>query len=217
MPMPMKLVPIGATFGFLTVIEHLSEGRYRWRCLCVCGESCDRSGTDLRTNGDRQSCGCKRRESQALGKTTHGMSGTPEHRAWKNVINRCENPRSDHWEWYGGKGIKVCARWRHSFENFYADMGPRPSDEHSIERVDTDKNYGPENCIWATTSVQSRNRSDNHVITFDGRTQVLQDWAAETKISRTVIRKRLNRGWPVGRALTEPVQFSPRWHGKRAS
>ncbi len=213
MPMPLKLIPIGTVFGTLTVLKHVGKGF--WECACICGNTCLRNGHELRRS-KLVSCGCQRRASQARGKTTHGMSGTPEHRAWKNLINRCENTNCDHFEWYGKKGIKVCARWRHSFENFYADMGPRPSALHSIEREDLDKDYAPDNCVWATSDVQSRNRSDNRWIEFRGERKVLNDWETSTGLGRGVIRRRLEKGWSVERALTEPVQYVERWHGKDA-
>lgn len=91
-----------------------------------------------------------------MGKVTHGMFGTPIYKVWGTMVQRCTNPNAPHWERYGGRGIKCCARWL-VFANFYEDMGPRPSDKHSIDRIDNDGHYEPSNCRWATKSEQNQN------------------------------------------------------------
>jgi len=91
----------------------------------------------------------------------HGMSRSPEYRAWQLMKNRCTNPRDKRWEHYGGRGIRVCERWATSFPTFFLDMGPRPSDKHSLDRIDVNLDYSPANCRWATQTQQQRNRSNN--------------------------------------------------------
>lgn len=195
----------GQRFGRLVVIER--AGDYlpvTWRCRCDCGATCVGQGLLLR-DGRKRSCGCLRRENTAAMSRTHGQRHTPEYHIWLSIIQRCHNPNNPTYHHYGGRGIVVCDRWRESFENFYADMGPRPKmarlREHSIERVDNDGAYAPDNCRWATYTAQSRNRRNNRQITFRGVTRTVTDWEKETGLS---VRLRLNAGWSVERALTEP-------------
>ncbi len=125
----------------------------------------------------------------------------PEHNAWRAMIDRCNN-RPD----YAGRGITVCTRWRRSFANFLADMGPRPSPRHSIDRYpDNDGDYTPSNCRWATASQQQRNTRQNHILRIDGRSQSLRAWADESGIKYDVIRIRLRDGWSAKRAVFTPI------------
>lgn len=116
---------------------------------------------------------------------------------------RCSNPRSIVWPLYGGRGITVCRRWK-AFEAFFADMGPRPSPHHTIERKDNCGDYTPSNCIWATRKQQMNNQRNNHIITFLGKTQTLAQWVDE--LHMPALRVRLGRGWSVQRAFTQPLQ-----------
>jgi hypothetical protein len=118
---------------------------------------------------------------------------------------RCSNPNTDRYEHYGGRGIAICERWQ-SFEDFYADMGPRPSPKHSIDRIDVDGDYEPGNCRWATPAEQARNKRSNLMLTHDGRTQTITEWARETRIPLMTISRRLKSGWPVDRALSPVVR-----------
>jgi hypothetical protein len=122
---------------------------------------------------------------------------------------RCENTNTRSYPNYGGRGISVCTRWRDSFETFLADMGPRPSSTHSIDRIDNEGNYEPGNCRWATVDIQANNKRRTIVLTFDGRTQPLTAWASEVGIARDTLNARLRSyGWDVERALTTPVTRS---------
>ncbi len=117
---------------------------------------------------------------------------------------RCEDPKNQSFARYGGRGISVCERWQ-KFENFLEDMGLRPKGT-SINRRNNDGNYEPENCEWATNEVQQNNRSDNHTLTLNGRTQTMAMWARETGLAWTTIKARINQlGWPVEKALTQGV------------
>jgi hypothetical protein len=138
----------GLRFGRLTVIERV-EGRHTlWRCQCSCGnEIIVRSGS-LRA-GTTRSCGCFSNESRSERMTTHGMSKTPLYFVWNTMIQRCHRPSSPSWADYGGRGIKVAKRWR-TFQNFYEDMGDRPSPQHTLERINNSKGYEPGNVKWAT-------------------------------------------------------------------
>jgi hypothetical protein len=138
------------------------------------------------------------------GRKTHGLRGTPEYNAWVHIRHRCNNPKDRYFAIYGGRGIRVCDRWLgpSGLANFIADMGPRPSKLHSIDRVNNDGNYEPGNCRWATIGEQCRNRRTTRLLTFNGITQCMTDWAAQVGISRQVIFRRLKEGWDVGDALT---------------
>lgn len=134
-----------------------SWGRARWICRCSCGKVRSVSGGAL-TSGASRSCGCYAREVIGDQKRTHGMSrGTCEYRAWIAMKQRCSNRRLVCWKNYGGRGIKVCKRWRRSFVAFFSDMGKRPTGR-SLDRRNNDGNYSPGNCRWATVATQNRNQ-----------------------------------------------------------
>lgn len=139
------------------------------------------------------------------GKLKHGDSRkTPEYFAWQNMRARCNNPNHPSYLPYGGRGITICERWA-DYANFLADMGRRPGPGYSLERIDNNGPYSPENCRWATDPEQRRNTRKTRFLTFDGRTQCLTDWAAEIGISLDGLRARLQSGMSAEEALTRPV------------
>jgi len=155
----------GRTFGKLVAINRVesdTRGQACWRCLCACGTYAVVPAARLLSGGAR-SCGCARREMLAQGRARlrhgHARKGraSAEYRIWTGLHTRCFNPKAQNYRHYGGRGITICARWE-SFENFLADMGPRPTPLHSIERKNNDGNYEPDNCAWATQSEQCKNR-----------------------------------------------------------
>lgn len=198
----------GNRYGRLLVKEVIPN-KTLWLCECDCGNSISVSGTRLRV-GDTRSCGCLRREVTAarakVEHRTHGLTGTPEYRVWNAMRNRCRNPKRRDWANYGGRGIRVCERWD-DFEVFLADMGPRPLGT-SIDRIDVHGDYEPGNCRWATPRQQSRNKRTSLMIEFGGRTQCLSAWAEELGMCKQVLLYRIRSGWPVDKALTEPVRNS---------
>lgn len=209
-PLPPRARDLtGEMHGRLTVTGFAGRdhrGKLCWQCRCACGgETAVRY--DQLVSGHTRSCGCLSSEKTAARTRTHGMSRArgPEYVAWSNMMQRCTNPRYKWWKNYGGRGIAVCERWR-LFENFYADMGERPGKGYSIERKDNDLGYFPGNCVWATPKEQLRNTRRNQFITFQGLTLCREDWAIRQGLSREAIRKRLQLGWSVERALTEPIQ-----------
>lgn len=137
-------------------------------------------------------------------KRTHGMSGTPIYLVWIDMVRRCTKPNHHAFRLYGGRGITVCNRWL-AFENFFADMGDRPSPEHSIDRKENDKGYSPNNCRWATSIEQSNNRSTNRFVTYEGKTQTVTEWAREKGFWKSTLRYRLNHGVPIDQ-LFKPVR-----------
>jgi hypothetical protein len=148
---PEELPKPGDVFGRLTVLyksrlqRKRGESSTRFTCLCSCGKKTRGQFWNLR-KGLKKSCGCLQRDSTR----THGMTKSPELTCWKNMIQRCLNPKSPAWEGYGGRGITVCGRWLCSFPKFLEDMGKRPSRRHSLERTNVNGNYEPGNCKWAT-------------------------------------------------------------------
>lgn len=177
------------------------------RCRCDCGNERIIRLYSLKI-GDTQSCGCLQRERISerarKGNVRHGNARgnkrTPEYCAWVAARHRCSNPKDKRYEHYGGRGITVCDRWN-SFENFLADMGPRPEGT-SIERKDNDGNYEPGNCIWADIATQARNKRNNRYYDFRGQRMIVADIARAVGINVRNLRRRLdNLNWPLERAI----------------
>lgn len=132
----------------------------------------------------------------------HGKVKTIEYRAWSSMNGRCHNPDNKRWEYYGGRGITVCKSWRNSFSNFLADMGLKPKPNMSLDRRNTNGNYTPGNCRWATPQEQMGNRRTCRVIKFRNQSKTLAGWSRETGIKRETIAARLNHGWSTEKALS---------------
>lgn len=207
-PSQVPAVTIGDKFGRLTVIapavrpRHLkARGRW-WHCRCDCGDQTVLavSQSALRS-GNTRSCGCLQREGAANRSRTHGLHKSREYRAWNNMISRCHCPNWPKYHDYGGRGIRVCRRWRKSFQDFYADMGPCPPGM-TLERIGNDKGYSPENCKWATYAEQLRNTRQTRFVTFKGETMCIADWAMRLGIRHGVIWHRLKIGLPVAEVLS---------------
>lgn len=195
-------VQVGDRFGQLVVLGE--EPRHetpngsivrKIRCRCDCGGESVVALARLR-NGGTRSCGCL----VGGGHRTHGCTGTPEYRTWNGIKKRCSDGSDFR---YGGRGIRVCERWLNSFEAFLADMGERPSAEHSIDRIDNDGDYSPENCRWATAKEQMRNTCYNVLVTHDGETLCVAEWAERHGVSASLLARRLRLGWSFERAVLE--------------
>jgi hypothetical protein len=209
--MTKALSLIGERFGSLLVIERAGSisGKSRWKLLCVCGSIHFAASTDMK-KGHVRSCGCQRGNLLRESRGGHGDSGryvggkrvarAREYVTWGAMIARCTDTTRIG---YGGRGIVVCDRWR-SYELFLADMGRRPPGT-TLDRIDNDGPYSPENCRWATHAQQARNRRSSRLVTYLDRTATVAEWADITGISRNAIYLRLNAGWPVDKTLTEPL------------
>lgn len=195
----------GERIGRLTVLRLADESKsdaIRWLCRCDCGNQSVVAPANLQ-NGNTTSCGCLRSEVARARATVHGKHNTATYRAWRAMIQRCYDPCSDAYKYYGAKGVSVCERWLCSFSAFALDMGDRP-EGMSIDRIDGNGNYEPSNCRWTSHVQQSRNRSSNRVLTFNGKTQTAVEWAEELGANPFTIYSRLKRGWSHERALSTP-------------
>lgn len=195
----------GRQFERLQVIEEVERrGRTRrWRCRCACGNERIVQQGNL-VSGHTLSCGCLGQEHATAAKVRHGHAGwkkqSPEYRVWTGIMSRCRNPNEPAYPNYGGRGISICARW-HDFRNFLADMGLRPSPHHSIDRIDNDGPYAPDNCRWATRIEQNRNTRASRIITWNGQARHLKAWAEETGIKYKTLHARLQKGWSLDRVF----------------
>lgn len=136
------------------------------------------------------------------------MSNTKVYERWVAMIERCESINTINYKKYGGRGIKVCKKWRNSFVKFYEDMGPMPTNKHEIDRIDNDGNYEPRNCRWATPKENCRNKSNNHTLTFRGKTMTIQEWSEKIGINNSTLLKRVTEyKWSTEKALTTPVKI----------
>lgn len=195
----------GKKFGSLLVLsraENSPYGRAKWNVLCDCGEEKAIIGQSL-TSGKTTSCGCHRRKANSVNNTTHGMTKSPEYRAWASMIARCRNEGATGYHDYGARGITVCERWIGSFETFFADMGPRPSTNHSLDRFpDVNGNYEPGNVRWATKEEQERNKRNTLMIDIHGSIKPLVEWCEIQGIKYTTAHDRIFKlGWSHEEAL----------------
>jgi hypothetical protein len=199
----------GVRYGRLTP-QYRTDRRpgVYWMCDCDCGGRVEVLSTNLRP-GNTTSCGCVSRTLSRQRRTTHGRSRTPESDAWNNMRVRCYNPANPSYGDYGGRGIRVCERWRGGdcFAAFYADLGPKPSRLHMLDRIDNDGYYScgkcaeclavgrPMNCRWATRTEQNRNKRSNVWLTARGERMLLSDFAPLTGLFVASVYDLLARGW----------------------
>lgn len=146
------------------------------------------------------------RQARSRALTKHGRTETPEWKSWMHMKSRCFTPSDAKYPDYGARGITVCDRWRDSFENFLADMGPKPSRKHTIDRIDNDGNYEPGNCRWATNREQCNNRRSNVILEFRGERMNATQWAQRLGVDPNRITARIRLGWTAERALTQPLR-----------
>jgi len=185
---------VGQRFGRLTVLEQLGGKPSFCRCLCDCGNETTVQTGNIKSGGS-SSCGCLRREVTGSLRRTHAASGSRTYRIWSAMKTRATNPNIKHARFYSERGIKCCQRWLDSYEAFLADMG-EASKGMSIERIDTNGDYCPENCKWATVDEQMRNRRDNVWVTYKGERMVLADAERVAGLPPNCVRSRIRNGWP---------------------
>lgn len=171
-------------------------------CQCECGNHAVVKSQNMK-KGYKKSCGCL--QKTCFGSSNKNSDSYQAYVIWRAMRKRCNWSGCKDYSAYGGRGIKVCQRWS-VFENFLTDMGNRPSRKHSIDRVDNDGDYCPENCRWATNVEQANNRSNNVLLTAFGRTKSISSWAVEFNMNYFALHGRLKRGWELEKALITPIR-----------
>jgi hypothetical protein len=205
---------VGQTFGRLEVVERAKNDprdQARFVCKCQCGTVKTVTGRLLRS-GNTTSCGCFMREQVSARRTKHGetINGwSPEFKAWSSMRARCKgsHPCQKYW---AERGIKVCERWQ-TYENFLADMGRKPSPKHSLDRIDVNGDYTPENCRWATRTEQANNTTKTKWVEFEGQQRPVCEVARVVGLKPATLYARVFKlGWPLDKAISHPVTESKR-------
>lgn len=210
-----KLIDLtGQRFGRLTVVSRAKNTKCRhprWKCRCDCGSMPVVSGNDLR-RGHTESCGCLQKERTSLynrdNQINYGDGDTRLYTIWQGIKARTSNPNAYAYKNYGERGIMICGEWDNSFQKFKQWALERGYQKHlTIDRIDNNKGYSPDNCRWAERKSQSTNRRNNHYITYNGETKTLAEWARLLGIKRKTLSDRITRyGWNVEKALTTPTR-----------
>lgn len=200
----------GQRFGRLVAIERVGtakDGQAQWLCQCDCGNTTVVRAGDLR-RGNTQSCGCLQKEyMESDWNKTHGLAHTRIYKIWSDMKARCSNPKDTHFREYGARGITVCQEWQDDFMTFYNwSMTNGYTNELTLDRIDNNKGYSPNNCKYATRREQANNRRSNHFLTFNNETHSLSDWSRIMGIKYNALRNRIRRNWSIERALTTPVK-----------
>lgn len=208
---------LGKKFGRLTVVSFSHKdkwGKRHWNCVCDCGKSRVVAERSLFT-GNTKSCGCYRKQYATLKQLVHGMQGTRLYAIWQNMKNRCRNVNIPAYKDYGGRGITVCDEWL----DFMCFMGWALSngydDSLSLDRINNNEGYKPDNCRWTTQKEQARNTRANVLISYKGDTLCIVAMAEKHNIDPKLLYGRLENGWPVERAIEDPVQVHCRHKGDK--
>lgn len=193
---------LGSTIGRLTVLRRSVIDKRKWVCLCSCGNMTEVFGSNL-SRIHTTSCGCLHSETTSNRNSTHGMTNTTEFGIWQSMKQRCYDENCEAYKDYGGRGVVVCDRWRNSFEDFFLDVGLRPSSKHSLDRhPNNDGNYEPTNFRWATKRQQAQNRRDNVVVEYNGEKMALAEFASRFDIKGTSIYSHIKK-----KTLEEILKF----------
>ena len=209
----------GQKFGRLTVIKRVEslvqpsgQRKTRWLCKCDCGNEKIIQSSQLKS-GMTKSCGCLSREKSRERLFAHGLRRTRLYALWCNIKSRCFNPNNAHYKDYGGRNITICNEWKDNFMSFHDwafDNGYNEKAkkyECTIDRIDNNKDYCPDNCRWITMKEQTRNKRNNIVLTYNGETHCLMDWAEIVGIGYNTLLSRINKyGWSIEKALTIPIK-----------
>lgn len=204
-----KIDLTGYRFGRLTVLHHkITPGpKTFWVCRCDCGKEVMVGSGELKS-GNTKSCGCLRRETSSKflknKSKKHGMFGTRIYHIWDGMKARCYNKSHVAYKNYGGRGVTVCDEWRNSFESFYGwAMSHGYQNDLTIDRIDNDGNYCPENCRWATALEQATNKRNVILLKIRGETKPISEWSRETGLSKECIKYRIKSGWPEEKILSK--------------
>jgi hypothetical protein len=206
----------GTKVGRLLVLEY--KGKNMWFCRCDCGKE-KLIRTDCLKKETTKSCGCLNRELAAQNKKIHGMSKTPIYKVYRGIKSRCFNKNIKEFFYYGNRGISVCDGWLgvNGFESFYIwamSSGYRAG--LTLERINNNGNYEPDNCTWATMKTQCNNTRHNRFITYNGRTQTYTQWETELGYTRGIISSRVKKGWSIEEIMTrKPVKGKGERHVRR--
>lgn len=201
------MIKIGQKIGPFTVVAlapRRSDHHSRFIGQCFCGR---RKNVNFYNAGRSKSCGCKTKEIQRAAKMTHGHcklfgKETKVYKAWRSMLKRCLDQHHKSFKRYGGRGIKICRRWKR-FENFLADMG-EPKPKFSLGRIDNDLGYSKNNCRWETAKQQANNRANSRLLKLNGETLTISQWAEKIGMPHCTISRRLRLGWSIAKALTKP-------------
>lgn len=200
----------GDVFHYLTVIkrmENASNGHSRWLCKCKCGKETVVMSSHLK-NGKIKSCGCWWQEQKHEYRKIHGFAHKERlYNIWRGMKNRCYTKSHARFSEYGARGIIVCDEWKNDYSTFRDwAMHNGYTEKLTIDRINVNGNYEPSNCRWVSMYEQSRNQRKNKKLTYDGKTQIMKDWAKEMNLSYSVLGWRIRNGWSVEKALTTPIK-----------
>jgi len=199
---------VGKKFNYLTVIEFAEVDKFGnklWLCKCDCGKTKIIRGNHLKTHGTK-SCGCWNDKNRKEMHLKHCQTKTSTYKIWSHIKDRCLNPKNKSYKNYGGRGITVCDRWKDSFENFLQDMGKCPKGM-TIDRINNNLGYYPNNCRWANQKTQQRNRRNNRIIKFNDTEKTLSEWADDLGMNQDTLGFRINSNkWTLERALTQGLK-----------
>jgi hypothetical protein len=208
----MRVIDLsGKRFGRLSVLmySHSFNRRKYWVCKCDCGKDV-LSYTNLLLSGKVRSCGCLAIELKLKRSLKHGLATknrtTSDYDIWCHIKARCFNKNEKSYKHYGGRGITMCDEWKNDFYAFYSYMGARPSNIHTVDRINTNGNYEPGNCRWATQKEQQNNRRNNHIIEYDGVSLTISQWSEKINIKQPTIRRRLKMNWSAEKTLLTPLK-----------
>jgi hypothetical protein len=207
-PLPFRGTDeVGNVYEKLTVVEFAGKtksGDSRWLCNCECGNTTTVARGELR-KGSTKSCGCHRASSEGA---TKGRKRSPEYTSWQEMKRRCDpNYKDKHL--YSDRGITLCEQWKASFNTFFADMGPKPFPEATVDRKNNDLGYSPENCRWATKMEQSHNSRKVRMLTHNGETLCLREWARRLGINHSTLSNRIAKGWTMEKVFSSEHYFTP--------
>lgn len=191
----LKILEFQSTIVYSKTNNSARQTKRVVKCLCDCGNF-HITKLEFLINKKVKSCGCLKKELDNTKFITHGLSKSSEFTTWCGIKQRCLYKKSKAYCYYGAKGITISDSWL-KFENFFEDMGKKPSPLHSIERIDNSGNYCKENCKWATVKEQANNKNSNKNITFKGKTQSMINWCKELNLNYSTIRSRFRYGWSI--------------------